>query len=315
MRVRKSALLCASMFSFAVLSACRGDVTQITRVEVLTGPSVLPQCRDGDDNDRDGKVDYPNDPGCTSPDDNTEDSDVPTTTAPPAQPPSNRPGPFRQTGNVDCTVTTVGPGERNIGFSWTASSGAASYVITERYSLNNGPLVLGESREVAATGWTFTRRRTAARYVYTVTAKNSAGFTIWDNVEWTAPCPVMADPAPTPPPIASPSPTPPPGPGPGPGPSPTTPTGNAIRITGPPSSGTGAFGSSPGATGTATAECSTNGGASWGACASPWWYSSDPSKIQINPTSGAMQRYAAGSASICVQWSQTQMTPNACRTY
>lgn len=36
------------------------------------GVIVLPQCSDGDDNDGDGKVDFPNDPGCTSASDNDE---------------------------------------------------------------------------------------------------------------------------------------------------------------------------------------------------------------------------------------------------
>jgi uncharacterized repeat protein (TIGR01451 family) len=38
-------------------------------------PAVTPQCRDGIDNDNDGRVDFPADPGCTGPDDNTEGGD------------------------------------------------------------------------------------------------------------------------------------------------------------------------------------------------------------------------------------------------
>jgi len=37
-----------------------------------------PSCGDGIDNDGDGKIDYPNDPGCTSPDDDDETDDCPT---------------------------------------------------------------------------------------------------------------------------------------------------------------------------------------------------------------------------------------------
>jgi hypothetical protein len=37
-----------------------------------------PQCRDGIDNDGDGKIDFPNDPGCDSPDDNSETDGPPT---------------------------------------------------------------------------------------------------------------------------------------------------------------------------------------------------------------------------------------------
>ena len=37
------------------------------------GGGRTPQCRDGNDNDRDGKRDYPNDPGCLSSNDNSEE--------------------------------------------------------------------------------------------------------------------------------------------------------------------------------------------------------------------------------------------------
>ncbi len=36
------------------------------------GPGGRPQCSDGIDNDGDGKVDFPSDPGCSSPSDNSE---------------------------------------------------------------------------------------------------------------------------------------------------------------------------------------------------------------------------------------------------
>ena len=36
-----------------------------------------PQCNDGIDNDGDGKIDYPNDPGCVSPNENSELDDCP----------------------------------------------------------------------------------------------------------------------------------------------------------------------------------------------------------------------------------------------
>jgi len=38
-------------------------------------PPPVPQCMDGIDNDGDGKIDFPADPGCTSPGDNTENTD------------------------------------------------------------------------------------------------------------------------------------------------------------------------------------------------------------------------------------------------
>src|SRR5262249_8463513 len=37
---------------------------------------VATQCADGMDNDGDGKIDYPHDPGCTSPDDDSENTDT-----------------------------------------------------------------------------------------------------------------------------------------------------------------------------------------------------------------------------------------------
>lgn len=43
---------------------------------VVTPPTVT-QCSDGIDNDGDGKIDYPADPDCTSPSDNTEGSRTP----------------------------------------------------------------------------------------------------------------------------------------------------------------------------------------------------------------------------------------------
>jgi len=41
------------------------------------GTSALPACSDGIDNDGDGKVDFPDDPGCTSPNQDTETDDCP----------------------------------------------------------------------------------------------------------------------------------------------------------------------------------------------------------------------------------------------
>lgn len=41
-------------------------------VTVQTSTTTLPQCSDGIDNDGDGKIDYPADPGCSSPQDNDE---------------------------------------------------------------------------------------------------------------------------------------------------------------------------------------------------------------------------------------------------
>jgi hypothetical protein len=55
--------------------------------------TVLPQCSDGIDNDGDGYVDYPNDPGCLGPVDPTEHNPYvpPTTTTPSTNPPTTQP--------------------------------------------------------------------------------------------------------------------------------------------------------------------------------------------------------------------------------
>lgn len=45
---------------------------------------------------------------------------------------------------------------------------------------------------------------------------------------------------------------------------------------------------------------------------SPWWYSSNPSAILVEPTTGLVRYLAQGSATICVQWSKTEVTPKAC---
>lgn len=51
---------------------CRG--WDCVRMKDYCYPSeVRPQCDDGEDNDRDGHIDYPDDPGCTSADDNDEE--------------------------------------------------------------------------------------------------------------------------------------------------------------------------------------------------------------------------------------------------
>ncbi|HEV7765531.1 MAG TPA: hypothetical protein VGQ76_11060 [Thermoanaerobaculia bacterium] len=43
-----------------------GDAGCSSPFDATEGPGLLPQCADGLDNDMDGRVDYPNDPGCTS---------------------------------------------------------------------------------------------------------------------------------------------------------------------------------------------------------------------------------------------------------
>ncbi len=66
-----------SIINKATVSASCSDPNSSnnTSQEVWTSatcPETSPQCRDGIDNDYDGKVDYPNDPGCSNADDNDE---------------------------------------------------------------------------------------------------------------------------------------------------------------------------------------------------------------------------------------------------
>lgn len=53
-------------------------------------PATAPACSDGGDNDGDGKTDFPNDPGCESPDDTSEADPPPSTTPQPG--PTATPG-------------------------------------------------------------------------------------------------------------------------------------------------------------------------------------------------------------------------------
>lgn len=219
------------------------------------------------------------------------------------------PGPFRQEGGVICSPLDTSRAERTIGFSWTSAGAGASYRVEEKIIGGGSDQQWREVQNNSSLSVTLTRRRWSHQHFYRVTATLNGVSRLWDNGEWMVPCEQLADPAPPPPapPTTGPGPG---GPGPG-GPGPSVPgTGNAIRITGPSS-----VGGSVGSTATGTAECSTNGGSTWGGCAAPWWFSSDPSAVQVHPTSGALRRNAPRSATVCVQWSVSQMTPVDCRVY
>ena len=45
-----------------------------------------------------------------------------------------------------------------------------------------------------------------------------------------------------------------------------------------------------------------------------WWYSSDPSRVSIDPNTGEMTAIAPGTAQICSQPSKTQTQPVQCYT-
>ncbi|MCX6780050.1 MAG: fibronectin type III domain-containing protein, partial [Candidatus Magasanikbacteria bacterium] len=53
-------------------TACVNDVNCEIKIPTTTEPGTKPACSDGSDNDGDGKIDYPADPGCTSISDNDE---------------------------------------------------------------------------------------------------------------------------------------------------------------------------------------------------------------------------------------------------
>jgi len=56
-----------------VPSAAGWDQLQVAPPELVVKPVTQPACSDGVDNDFNAKTDYPNDPGCTGPDDSVED--------------------------------------------------------------------------------------------------------------------------------------------------------------------------------------------------------------------------------------------------
>jgi len=45
-----------------------------------------------------------------------------------------------------------------------------------------------------------------------------------------------------------------------------------------------------------------------------WWFSSDPSRVSVDANTGLVH-YIWGSAEICVQWSVSETSPKACRTF
>jgi hypothetical protein len=47
---------------------------------------------------------------------------------------------------------------------------------------------------------------------------------------------------------------------------------------------------------------------------SPWWSSSDPSRVSVGSTNGLVKYVWPGSADVCAQWSKTEVTPRACGT-
>lgn len=77
--------------------------TSKVTTKVACAPTPKPQCSDGIDNDGDGKVDYPADPGCDGPDDNDESNPVLSITKTGAS--TTSPG-----GEIDYTITVTNSG-------------------------------------------------------------------------------------------------------------------------------------------------------------------------------------------------------------
>lgn len=101
----------------------------------------------------------------------------------------------------------------------------------------------------------------------------------------------------------------PPAPTPPPSPPPTTPscavaTGGSLN----PNSGSG----TPGQTLTVSASFVSTGGA---VCGPPHYFSSNPSKVQVHPSSGLVTFIAEGSATICAQPTTTMTSPQTCGTF
>src|SRR5256885_13758328 len=63
------------LFLVVALVACHGNNGNKEKPDADLGPK--PQCSDGIDNDGDGLIDYPNDPGCFAPQQDTEVDDCP----------------------------------------------------------------------------------------------------------------------------------------------------------------------------------------------------------------------------------------------
>ncbi|MFZ2763879.1 MAG: peptidoglycan-binding domain-containing protein [Minisyncoccia bacterium] len=84
--------------------------TATTTVNVVVSPPSPPQCDDGIDNDGDGFIDHPADPGCTNEDDNTE-----------APNPGNPPTPPTVSVSLSANPTSVTQGQSSL-LSWNSTN-------------------------------------------------------------------------------------------------------------------------------------------------------------------------------------------------
>ena len=73
-------ILCANLGNW--VKGLDAPVQVVTDTPTPVDPAKPPQCSDKIDNDGDGKIDFPNDPGCASPQDNDETNTLPRTGLP-----------------------------------------------------------------------------------------------------------------------------------------------------------------------------------------------------------------------------------------
>ncbi len=193
--------------------------------------------------------------------------------------------------------------------NWTSSAGA-EYIQVWRQLFTSGTLVLVQDRIAANITTLDLQAVVNATNYWKIVAVNGAGSTsstLAAGIRTDVPGMVYVCGAPPPPVVtAPPGGTTPPGGTPPGGTTPPSGGGNMIRITGP--------ASLPSGSAQGTAECSTNGGATWGGCPNPWWWSDHNSNVFVTPN-GSMQRLSSGGARVCVQWSQYQTSPSDCKDY
>jgi hypothetical protein len=283
MRKRFVMALCAMTLFTACGSKQKAD--QSTTV-TITGPS-LAACNNGEDDDKDGLTDFPQDPGCVSLDDNTEQNDA-------GNPPvAGQPGNFNLSG-----VCVNGRAQ----LTWTRSDRAQKYRIDHRiWTLGAWRIGVAETTSLSAE---LQGDASAANY-WRIVAINSVGETAsMSPVERDDKTATFACGPPAPPPPAPPTDS---GPGPGPGPGPGTPTA-------PPTGGScsGSSASLP----DLTARGQTRGFAISAPAGCAWTLTSNNHHVvSVNPStgtgpsSGSVTSLNAGTATICFTGS------GVCRTY
>lgn len=291
MRMTRFALVATALCAVALtLVGCEAKSNASATVNIGPTGIPLPQCKDGEDNDKDGKIDLA-DPGCRDGNDNDESDDptpppaplvpptpppTPPPTTPTPPPPPTPPAastafctPKRQDARVGALVRITGQTSTNV-YQWEALEGDPRADNDNFFDTRfNGP---GEKTVTLRNG------AGASDVCHVVVSGSSGGG--------------PATPTPSDPGSGTPPPPPPP-----------PPPGRTITLT--PGSGSGAVNTTT----------STSAVCTGGSCNAPWWSSSDPSRVSVNPISGLVRYIWHGSATICVQWSVTETSPKSCGTF